>query len=543
MRVRVFALFALAGALSAGAAPPRKQTVMLRMSDGVRLATDVYLPGGKGPFPVILSRTPYNKNRGRPARFLRQGCAVVRQDMRGRFGSGGENLPFIGCGWADHPDGAETVAWIARQRWCNGKIGTFGGSAGGITQNLLAGAAPKGLTCQYITVAAASLYHHAAYVGGALRQSQVVGWLRQNRFSPKALQLYAAHPSYDEFWRKFDSTAKAGVMTAPAVHVGGWFDTFSQGTVDAFVSRQTRGGRGAKGTQKLVMGPWAHGSNPFGKVGELKFPAGAVPLKYSPVHWFARHLTGLEKLSGELPAVAYYVMGDSSGDARKNPGNEWRYADAWPIPCDQTPYYLHAGGGLLPEKPAVADGKPTRAEYTFDPADPCPTVGGCNLNLPKGPMNQNRIEARKDVVCFTTPPLKRPLEVTGNVVAKLFVSSSAVDTDLSVRLCDVYPHGASYLMAEGMLRLRYRDGFEEPEPLTPNETYEVTVTCWPTSIVFNTGHRIRVTITSSNHPRFDVNPGTGRGWKAGYKSVKQTNRIYCDGAAASCLILPVVPSR
>jgi len=530
---------------TAGVAAVGKQTHHVAMSDGVKLATDVHLPPGKGPFPVILSRTPYNKNRGGAGWATRRGYAVVAQDMRGRFASEGENMPFIGCGWVDHRDGADTVAWVRKQKWCNGKVGTTGGSALGITQNLMAGAEPEGLVCQYITVAAASLYHHATYVGGALRASQVQVWLRNNRFSPKALKMFIDHPTYDAFWHKYDSTRKHSRMTQPAVHCGGWFDTFSQGTVDSFVGRQTRGGPGAKGNQKLVMGPWGHGRRADGRVGELRFPNSRMPAKYSSAAWFDYWLKGKATGVKDAPAVAYYVMGDASaGAAGKAPGNEWRYADAWPVPAKPTPYYFHMGGGLSAIKPGVVAGRPSCRTYTFDPARPCPTVGGCNLVLPKGPMNQNKIEGRDDVVTFTTAPLAGPIEVTGNPVARIFISSSAADTDLSVRFCDVYPDGKSYLMAEGMLRLRYRDSLTKPQPLTPGKVYEVTVPCWPTSIVLNKGHRIRVTVTSSNYPRFDVNPGTGRpggDGGAGAKGVKQHNRIYCDGAYPSRIILPVVP--
>jgi predicted acyl esterase len=575
---------------SARAGTITKKTCMVPMSDGIKLATDVYLPPGEGPFPVILARTPYNKKMKRTPRTARQGYAFVIQDMRGRFASEGENLPFIGCGWAPHRDGAETVAWIRKQPWCNGKIGTVGGSAGGITQNLLAGANPEGLVAQYIQVAAASLYHHAAYVGGALRRSQVVRWLKGNRFDPKALRLYKTHPLYDKFWQRLDSTRKHEVMSVPAVHVGGWFDTFSQGTIDSFVGRQYHGGKGARGRQKLVMGPWAHGIGRT-KVGELRFPDGKFPRKYRSLRWFDRHLKGKKNGIMVEPAVAYYVMGDvNDPDA---PGNEWRYADGWPIPATPTPYYFHAGGLLSTEAPkawerktalkgkaasagkaastgkTAAEGKtaaretggqktpgkrkgaargpnPARllfAEYTFDPENPCPTVGGRNLTLPKGPMNQNRIESRSDILNFTTPPLKRPVEVTGRIAATVFMASSAVDTDLSVRFCDVYPGGESYLMAEGMLRLRLRDSIEVESLLAPGKIYEVTVDCWCTSVIVNRGHRIRVTVTSSNFPRFDRNPGTGKVWRAGCPSVRQANRIYCDPKYPSRILLPVVKSK
>jgi len=158
-------------------------------------------------------------------------------------------------------------------------------------------------------------------------------------------------------------------------------------------------------------------------------------------------------------------------------------------------------------------------------------------------MDQSKVEARKDVLNFTSAPLTKPIEVTGRIFAKIHISSSAVDTDLSVRLCDVYPNDKSYLIAEGMLRLRRRESISKDTPLTPGKVYEVTVDCWSTSIVFNAGHRIRVSVTSSNHPRFDLNPGTGKVWSKGCKFVKQTNRIYCNARRSSHIILPVVTPK
>jgi len=538
--VLVLALAALLGALMpSGLLGVEKQTVMVPMADGVRLATDVYLPDGEGPWPVILERTPYNRRGGGAAAVAaRLGYAGVIQDVRGRFESEGENLPFIGCGWVDHADGADTIAWIRKQTWSNGKIGTFGGSAGGITQNLTAGAAPDGLVCQYIVVAAANLYTDAAYPGGALRKEQVEQWTSQHHFDPKAMDVWREHPAFDAYWQRFDSTGKHAVMNAPAVHVGGWFDTFSQGTIDAFAGRQYAGGPGARGRQKLVMGPWTHGGIAQPKQGDLVFRDSIPPLTYDMIQWFACHLKGGSQVIMDEPAVAYYVMGDcSSADA---PGNAWRFAPRWPIPATETPYYFGKGGGLSTERPAAGEAV---AEYTFDPADPCPTIGGRNLTIPAGPMNQNPIEGRKDVLTFTTAPLEAPLEVTGRVVARLFVASSAVDTDLSVRLSDVYPDGASYIMTDGILRLRYRESLADPKPLEPGKVYEVAVDCWSTSVVFNKGHRIRVTVTSSNYPRYDLNPGTGKPWAEGCESLKQANRIFCDAAHPSRIVLPVVEAR
>jgi predicted acyl esterase len=527
-------------------APPKKKTVarpldrktyMVAMSDGVRLATDVYLPNGDGPFPAVLVQTPYGKtDRGMPASavFVDRAVAVVVQDMRGRFDSEGENLPFIGCGDGPHKDGYESIAWIRRQGWSNGVVGTMGGSAAGIAQNLLAPTAPEGLKAQHISVAPASVYHHAAYVGGALRQCQVENWTRRNNYDPKALELFRAHPEFDDYWRPSDTRLPASAINVPAVHIGGWFDTFAQGTIDSFVTRQHQGGPGARGKQKLVMGPWTH---PIGRspVGQLTFPDFAIPQEYTAPRWFDYHLKGIDNGVMDEPAVAYYVLGDVTD--RTAPGNVWRRATDWPIPARETPFYFQTPGGLTAKAPELSA---SLVEYTFDPADPCPTIGGNNLTIPAGPRNQNAIEIRKDVMLFTSEPLKEPLEVTGRVAARIFVSSSAVDSDLSIRLCDVYPDGKSYNIAEGVLRLRYRKSFEKPEPLTPGEIVEATVDCWSTSIVFNRGHRLRVTVTSSNSPRFDVNPGTAKPFREGDSFVKQTNRIYCDAAHPSRIVLPMV---
>lgn len=512
------------------------QTVRIPMRDGVHLATDISKPAGDGPFPVVLSRTPYSRvKKGDSRGFTHAGLAFVIQDMRGRFDSEGENLPFVGCGWSEHQDGVDTIEWLKKQPWCNGRIATIGGSAGGITQNLLAGAAPEGLKAQYITVAAASLYSDGTYIGGAFRKADIENWTTGNKFDPAALDLMRSHPNYDDYWRKFDTSLKFSQMNVPAVHVGGWFDMFAQATIDEFVGRQHSGANGSRGAQKLVMGPWTHGIGHM-PAGELTFPnANKVPEPYSSSRWFDHYLNGANNGVEKEPAVAYFVMGDLS--ASGTPGNEWRRAADWPIPAKETAAYLTHDKKVSFEKPAAGN---SHVEWTFDPANPCPTIGGTNLTIARGPMNQNKIESRNDVLLFTSDPLGTPLEVTGRVKAKVFVASSAADTDLSVRLCDVYPDGKSYIMAEGILRLRYRNSMEKPEPLTPGKIEEVTVDCWSTSIIFNKGHRVRVAVTSSNYPRFDVNPGTGQPWSDSGEKVAQNNRIYCDVAHASRVLLPVV---
>ena len=543
---KMFALSAKDGSVSSEAwlqavarfgQPPAKKTERIAMRDGTLLATDLYLPQGDGPFPVVLTRTPYGRvKRGKDAgSFVNDGYVFIIQDMRGRFDSQGENLPFHGCGWSEHQDGVDTLAWIKQQPWCDGRIATIGGSAGGITQNLLAGAAPEDLKAQYISVAAASMYSDGTYIGSAFRKADIENWTTGNKFDPKALDLMRSHPSYDDYWARFETATRHAQMKAPAIHVGGWFDMFAQGTIDEFVGRQHRGAPGAKGAQKLVMGPWTHA---IGKMpaGELTFPnATRVPVQYDPLRWFAHYLKGADNGAEKEPAVAYYVMGDTVTPGA--PGNEWRFANDWPVPAKETSVFLTGDRRLSLEKPSAAAAS---YEYTFDSANPCPTIGGHNLTLDRGSMDQRKIEGRDDVLVFTSAVLDKPVEVTGRIFAKLFVSSSAADTDLSVRVCDVYPDGRSMLIAEGIQRLRYRKSRKKPEPLTPGQVEEVSVDCWSTSQIFNTGHRVRVTITSSNFPRFDVNPGTAQPWSDNGEKVKQTNRIYCDAEHPSRLVVPVV---
>ena len=521
-------------------AAAKAQTFRVAMRDGVHLATDVFIPPGEGPFPVLLSRTPYGRvKRGQEAAsFVREGIVFVIQDMRGRFDSEGENTPFVGCGWSQHQDGVDTIEWLRKQPWCNGKVGTIGGSAGGITQNLLAGAAPDGLTAQYISVAATSLYEDATYTGGALRKADTENWVQGNKFDPKAMQTMRERVTKDSYWDTFDTATRFSMMNVPAVHAGGWFDIFAQGTLDQFTGRQNKGAAGSRGTQKLVMGPWTH---PLGKmpVGELTFPNSVRPAHLDPVRWFSHYLLGVDNGVDQEPAVTYFVMGDV--DAKTGPGNEWRKADAWPIPATETAFYFSKDRALSTTLPT--EEMSGELQYVFDPNNPCPTLGGANLTIPAGPRDIQKLEARDDVLTFTTEPLDAPLEVTGRVKAKVFIASSAVDTDLSVRLCDVYPDGRSYPMAEGMLRLRCRKSLQSPEVLQPGKVEQVEVDCWSTSIVFNSGHRIRATITSSNYPRFDINPGTGKPWIEGCETVKQSNRILCTSGQASCLLLPVVKGK
>lgn len=510
-------------------------TKEVAMRDGARLATDVYLPRGEGPWPVLLARTPYNKDgwsAGYADMGLELGYAVVVQDMRGRFASEGGNLPFIAGGWGELQDGYDTCGWITRQEWCNGSIGTVGGSALGITQNLLAPTQPPGVRCQHIAVSTSSLFHQAAYQGGQVRLSQLEGWLGGQEFDPEAMELFYEHNTYDEFWQQLNIEERIEDIRLPAVHVGGWFDTFSQGTIDSYLLRQHYGGDSARRTQKLIMGPWTHGvGNTL--VGGLEFPgnAAASPLEWQE-RWFAYWLRGVDNNIMQEPAVQYYTMGAVGEEDA--PGNEWRTSDDWPPPATETEFLLSSDGKLTQGMDAQTGG----LGFTFDPGEPVPTLGGRNLELQAGSFDQQSIEQRGDVLVFSTPVLAEPLEVTGRIRCRLLASSNAVDTDIAVRLCDVYPDGRSMLIADGILRLSRRNGMEKIDLLTPGEQYEVYVDLWSTSMVFNAGHSIRLSVAGSNYPRWQLNPGTGADWQDGDEYVEQTTTIEC-GPAASALILPL----
>lgn len=516
----------------------RKWTEMVQMRDGVRLATDIYLPDGEGPFPVILLRSPYDRDLGEgiAQEAVRRGYAIVIQNTRGRFGSEGDNLPFETDGWGRLRDGEDTVEWISKQPWCNGKIGGWGGSALGITQYLLAGTGTRRIAAQYIAVGAPSLYDGVVYWGGVFRKAMIEDWLSVNQFSPRALELWTSHPTYDDYWRERDLNKRYRSVNCPAVHIGGWYDIFAQATIDAFMGYQNRGGPGARGKQKLIMGPWTHGIFQ-GKAGELSFPNAEKPptRAHDPWIWFDHYLKGEDNGVDREPAVTYYVMGDVTDP--KAPGNEWRTANTWPpTKATPTPFYLHPDGSLSTRKP----GKKGALTYTYDPENPVPTVGGPRLTLPAGPMDQLGIEGRPDLLIFTSEPLREPLEVTGRIWLMLWASSDALDTDFVAKLCDVYPDGRSINVCEGIIRARFRKGFSKELLLRPGRIYRFKVDMWSTSIVFNRGHRIRVHVCSSNSPAFDPNPNTGEPFRATENRRIAHNTIYMDEKHPSCIILPVV---
>ena len=517
------------------AAEIEKTTVMVPMRDGTRLATDVYLPADRQePMPVLLKRTPYNKNTD-DIEFAqvtgRHGYGLVIQDMRGRFASEGEDhVVFLNDGWSQRRDGHDALEWIAEQPWCNGRVATYGGSARGISQNMLAPGAPDVLKAQHVGVAFSSMYYQAAHQGGSFRKALVENWLRGCKFHPMSLETFRAHEAFDAFWEELDPESQAERVNAPGVFSGGWYDIFLQGTINSFVGIQTRGGPAARGNCRLVIGPWAHGT-----FDELTYPENSKqhPPAGDMSRFFEHHLKGEDNGVPDDEPVHYYVMGDPEDpDA---PGNHWRAADVWPPESKPILAYFHADGRLALETPADADAE---LAYRYDPSDPVPTVGGQNMTIPKGPMDQRRVESRPDVLVFTSDVLDAPVEITGRIRAKLHISSDCPDTDFTVKLCDVYPDGRSMLVTDGIQKAKFRESCREAQPLEEGQVHELNVDLWSTSLVFNRGHRIRVSVSSSNFPRFDPNPNTGRPWTPECDTRVAANRLHVSRQHPSHIILP-----
>jgi len=517
---------------------PNKTTEMVAMRDGVKLAMDVFLPEGKGPWPVILMRTPYNKDPmgAQSHQWISNGYVFVVQDCRGRFKSEGKYMPFMD----DHFDGYDTVEWAAKQPWSNGKVGMIGASAMGITANQASITAPPHLVAMYVMVAPASAYQHAIYTGGVFRKEMNEQWLKAQN-ATDVLNLTFQHYKDDGYVHIREGRLHWEKVRVPVYNWGGWYDIFGQGNIDNFAGLQNRGGGMALGNQKLMMGPWAHGA-----IEEVKYPpnSGADLMasmrsdgrsQAEPLRWFDYWLKGVNNGIMDEPPIKYYVMGDTTDP--KAPGNEWRTAQSWPPPSKITSYFLHPSGKLSEAMVAEVN---SSGVYQYDPKNPVPTVGGALLFGKKGPLDQRAIGSRKDVLKFTTASLEAPIEVTGRVTVELWAESDCPDTDWTAKLIDVYPDGAERLVLDSALRARFREGFDREVFMKKGEVYKFKIDLWSTCLIFNKGHRIAVHISSSNDPRFDPNPNTGKPMRADGETRVATNTIHHSHTYPSRILLPVV---
>jgi len=561
--------------------------VPVPMRDGVTLRANVYRPP-EGRWPVLLTRLPYGKDLPLgsasldPIQAVRRGYVVIVQDTRGRFASEGEWRPFE----LEADDGFDTVEWAARRPYADGQVGMFGVSYFGFTQWAAAIKQPPALKAIAPRITWSDALNGFAFRGGAMELGTPANWGLQMGFDQFAKQhrgnLPAIGAAFVGLTREMDALASDGYASlplnefgplrrhpvlarffeqverplapemldpvtikgkhdrvqVPSLNVGGWYDIFLADTITNFQAMRALG-RPAK----LLIGPWTHLDARM-PVGELNFgfasQAGFINLQYDmdrlQLRWFDHWLKSVDTGMLAEPPIKIFVMGT----------NVWRDEQEWPLArAVPTPYYLHAGGALRVDPPS-ASVAPDR--FVYDPADPVPTHGGALLMAPEyltGPRDQRAIEARPDVLTYTTDVLERDMEVTGPVTVSLWACSSAPDTDFVARLVDVYPDGRAYNLTDGILRARYRRGFSNEVFLEPGVPERFDIDLWATSNVFRAGHRVRLQVTSSNFPRWDRNPNTGHRFGtdslADLRTAEQT--ILHDADHPSHVLLPVVPTN
>ncbi len=506
-------------------------------SDSVRLATDVYLISDGSPSATILIRTAMDRKfYAAAARFFAgRGYNVVVQSTRGRFGSEGADSLFWQPQQNFRADTHTTLKWITEQPWSDGNVGMFGFQDAGYIAYLSASGAPPALKTLYVASAPFDFYRHVLFYHGVLRKELVENWLpKLTGISVDSLLMLRYR--YDKFWRPFVAYSRPFDLRIPACHVTGWFDPFRAGTILAFRVFQKEGDPFARQHQRLIIGPW--GMAPEGirqQQGELIFPEDSqIDLLADAARWFDQWLKA--KDTGILiePPVKYFLLGDP--DDPYTPGNKWNTADTWPPKHSRAKFYLRGNGLLGFDKREPVE---TAEGFRFDPANPTPTRGGSNYRLESGPRDQSTIELRPDVLLFTTPPLEEPLAITGPVRLRIFVSSSALDTDFAARLSDVFPDGRSMLLTDGILRTRYRRGLRRQKLLPRKGVVELRIDLGDIAAVFSAGHRIRVAITSSNSPRFEVNPNSPLPFRRHIELQPAVNTLYYGGKKNSYLELPV----
>lgn len=549
--------------------------VRVKMRDGVLLVADIYRPRAEGKFPVVMTRTPYNRKDPGTGIFLAsRGYVVIQQDARGRFESGGEFTPFRN----EMNDGSDTIEWAAGLAYSDGRVGMYGGSYVGATQMLAAASNPPHLVGIFPYVTAAEYYEGWTYEGGALMQWFASSWtsgLALDTLQRKTSALitskewterlpvedyrllnlptvadvapyfreWVEHESNDEFWRAVKISDHYGKMNIKALHSGGWHDIFSGGSIRNFINLQKQAPTAeARNGQRLLMGPWAHAAtSPEGKIGDVTFGKHAVlEMNETILKWYDYVMKGKQNEFATGAPVKIFVMGD----------NVWRDEQEFPLArTEYTKYYLHSGKGA---NSASGDGvistSAPKAEkpdgFDYNPANPVPTIGGrlcCGAGLPPGPFDQRPNEGRSDVLVYSTPPLEQDVEVTGFVTAELYASTSAADSDFTAMIVDVDPSGYARYLGDGIIRARYRNSTAKAEPIEAGKTYQYTIDLWATSNVFKAGHRIRVYISSSNFPRFNRNLNTNEKTFGSTRMENARQTIYHDAEHPSAIVLPIIP--
>jgi putative CocE/NonD family hydrolase len=545
------------------------------MRDGTILRADIYRPAAEGRFPVLLERVAYELGArvgGYGPSYAQRGFAVVGQNVRGVFASEGELVPFRDDGAGTHRDGYDTVEWAAAQPWSNGNVGMLDGSYSGFTQYAVAPTRPPHLRALSPREGGGDLYRDWVFRRGVNQLSFTRSWTMQTSRSwlshPTAAAKYPGaserldqalsagldpwfahlplhecaplqdlplvswyfdqlrHPEDGPFWDAFRSGTRYDDIDVPMLHVGGWFDFFLGGTLGMFQGLQTNARtEPARRTQRLVVGPWIHGPNTNQRVaGEVDFgPEAMLDLQELRVRWYEYWLNGAANGALDGPPVRAFLMG----------ANRWLELDSWP-PSGMTYRHAYLHRGTLSFETPGSSEEPDR--FSYDPRQPVPSL----MVYPRlGPTDHRAVEEL--VLAYTSEVLQSDLAIAGPVTAVLYASSSALDTDWVVRLCDVWPDGRSLSVCDGILRARYRDSLRQPTLLTPGAIYRFDIDLWSTAQVFKAGHRLRVHVSSSDFPRYDRNLNTGGPFGSESRSEVAVNTIFHDPARPSHLLLPVLP--
>lgn len=543
------------------------ETLRIPMRDGIELVADVYRDPSLSRAPVLLMRTPYDRTKQKATgeRWAKSGYIFLAQDCRGKFGSDGAFAPYNNEG----QDGFDTIEWIMRQPWCSGRVGMLGGSYVGAVQWQAAVEHPPGLAAIAPQATWSSFYRNL-YLGGSVRLALISSWIAGNSPKPEGakandygtayrrlplsdvdraigwdmpwLDAYLTHPQPDGFWTRLDLTDRLPDLQTPALHVVGYYDFFSRESVDNFVIMQKKA-RDSKTRQqqRLILGPWDHGSVGKSKVADIDFGSqAAIDLFEIQLDWFDRHLKqDPDALSKPFAPVRYFSMGD----------NMWRDAQTWPPEgFRETSFYLSSNGKANTRQ---GDGRLTRVAPTQDlpadtfRADPANPTPSCPVEEKRpihaavwGPVDQSATEDRGDVLVYTSEPITSPLTFAGNAEAKLYVSTDTPDADWVVKLIDVHPDGFSQNIARGILRGRYRYSLLKPESLKPDTIYEISIDLGPVAATIAPGHRLRVDISGADFPLYDRNPNTLEGI-FGEQTAIATERVHHRPGVASRIVLPI----
>lgn len=539
------------------------------MRDGVELSADIYRPNASGAFPVILTRTPYNKSTERGNHlgvgryFASRGYVYVAMDVRGRGDSDGTFVPYRNEGL----DGFDSIEWCAKQKWSSGKVGTIGSSYLGYDQWIAALQQPPHLTTMIVLVTPPdpfvesptglqsptylSWYH--LLLGHTLHNAAAVDWNALYLHLPLSTMDEAGgfhapywqdildHPGINPWWDPLIYQNKFDRVKQPILHVSGWYDDEQAGAVMNYIGMTQQGATlEARGNQKLLMGPWPHAVNSTRKLGAVDFgPTAQIDLNGYELRWFDHWLKSADNgIMAEAP-VRIFLMGR----------NEWQDQRDWPIPGMRLEkYFLDSGGranslfgdGKLSQQAAPSS---PADHFIYDPLDPVPFIMESTYAQLGGPDDYRPVERRDDVLVYTSDSFDDSRVVCGPVKAHLSAASTAVDTDFMVKLIDVWPNGYAQRLTDGMVRARYRQGGDKASLIEPGKIYGFDVDLWNTCQEFGKGHRIRVEVASSAFPKYDRNQNTGEalGKTANTKVADQT--IYHDTDHPSYVILPVVPLR